>query len=138
MGYDIHITRRCDWSGDRGRAISPEEWSRIAGRDSSLRHAPEHGAHFYEFDEGGGWFDLSGGRVFSKDPSEATLGKAHELAVKLRAKVQGDDGEVYLPNGERVGNNVRVVVRYPWWLLALCLLSVGCFIVVLLHVFARA
>jgi hypothetical protein len=48
-----------------------------------------------------------------KNPNEVTLAKAHELAVSLRAKVQGEAGEVYLPNGECVGNEVRVVVRYP-------------------------
>lgn len=137
MGYDIHITRRSDWSDESGRAIAAEEWSRLAGGDPSLHHSPESGESFYEYAEGDGWFDLAGGCVFSKNPNKATLGKAHELAVKLRAKVQGDDGEVYLPNGERVSDKVRVVMKYPWWLLGLCLFSISCFLVVLLHILTR-
>jgi hypothetical protein len=134
MGYDIHITRRADWSDESGRAIADDEWSRLAAGDPALRHAPDSGIVFYEYAEGNGWFDLADGCILSKNPSKATLGKAHELAAKLRAKVQGDDGEVYLPNGERVGNDMHVVVKYPWWLLVLCLFSIGCFVVVLLHV----
>src|SRR5689334_22130436 len=117
MGYDIHITRRSDWSDESGSAITADEWSTVAGGDPSLRRVPDSGNNFYDYPEGDGWFDLGNGSISSKNPNEATLRKAHELAVKLRAKVQGDDGEVYLPNGERVGNDVRVVVKYPWWLL---------------------
>ncbi len=134
MGYEVHITRRADWCGESGSAIAADEWSCVAGGDPSLRHAPGSGEGFYEYAEGDGWFALTDGCISSKSPSDATLRKAHELAAKLRAKVQGDDGEVYLPNGERVGNDVRVVVRYPLWLLGLCLFSVSCFVVVLWRV----
>lgn len=57
-----------------------------------------------------------------------------ELAVTLRAKVQGDDGEVYLPNGECVRDKVHVVVKYFWWLLWLCLISIAAYIVVVFHI----
>jgi hypothetical protein len=134
MGYEIHITRRSDWSDGSGPAITGQEWSRVAGADPSQRHAPDSSEGSYEYAEGQGWFELADGCVISKSPSEATLAKAHELAAKLRAKVQGDDGEVHLPNGECVGTRVRVVVKYPLWLLCLCLFTIGCFVVLLFHV----
>ncbi len=135
MGYDIHITRRAHWADESAKAIAVEAWHDVARGDPSLRHAPENGDAFYASAETDAWFDFADGNVFTKNPDEATFAKAHELTARLRAKVQGDDGEVYLPNGERIGETeTRVVTRYPWWLLALCLFSIGCFVVVLLHV----
>jgi hypothetical protein len=133
MGYDIHITRRSNWADETGPAISVDEWLSIAGNDPSLRHAPESGEGFYECVDRDGWFDWDDGLISSKNPNQATLDKAHELAVKLWAKVQGDDGEVYLPNGEHIAES-HVVVRYPWWVLALCLFSISCFVVVVFHI----
>lgn len=134
MGYDIHITRRLHWSEKTGKAIAAEEWSGVAGSDPSLRRAPDSAEGLYEYAEGDGSFDLADGCIVSKNPSKATLSKAHELAAKLRAKVQGDDGEVHLPNGECIGNDVQAVMKYPFWLLGLPLFSIGCFVIVLLHV----
>jgi hypothetical protein len=138
MGYDIHITRSADWSDQGEERITAEEWARVAAADASLRHSPDSGEAFYQFADGGSWFDFADGCVYTKNPNDATLAKAHDLAVRLKAKVQGDDGEVYLPNGERIGNGVQVVTRYPGWLLLLCLFSIGCFVVVIVHILTRA
>src|SRR4051812_41427346 len=116
MGYDIHLTRRADWAAMSGDAIPRDEWVAVAQGDPSLRRAPESGHLFYDYPAGGGWFDYSTGNVFTKNVNDQTFAKAHELAAKLRAKVQGDDGEVYLPNGECIAERVQVVTRYPWWL----------------------
>jgi hypothetical protein len=138
MGYDVHITRRAWWADELGPSITAEDWASVAGSDASLRHSPGNGEGHYDYLDGDGWFAFSSrGDVYTKNPGDATMAKAHELAAKLRAKVQGDEGEVYLPNGERVGNEVREVAYYPFWLLLLCLFSVGCFVVVLLEIGTR-
>lgn len=51
----------------------------------------------------GGWFDWTDGRVSSKSPNRPVLKKLLQIANKLGATVNGDDGEVYkhpsqLPN----------------------------------------
>jgi hypothetical protein len=37
MGYDIHITRRSDWSDKAGPAITLEEWKKLVASDSEMR-----------------------------------------------------------------------------------------------------
>ena len=41
------------------------------------------------------WFNYRRGNIVVKDPDEATLRKMQEIARKLGATVQGDDGESY-------------------------------------------
>jgi hypothetical protein len=74
------------------------------------------------------------GRIFTKNPNQQTFAKAHILAAMLKAKVQRDEGEVYLPNGEIARIEVREIIKYPRWLLYLCLLSMSCFITMLFHI----
>lgn len=42
------------------------------------------------------WFDWFDGEVHTKHPDRKTLGKALQIAKRLGARVQGDDGEEYL------------------------------------------
>ena len=37
MGYDVHITRKEEWSGDDGPDISREEWLGYVETDNSMR-----------------------------------------------------------------------------------------------------
>jgi hypothetical protein len=46
------------------------------------------------------WFDWSHGNINTKNPDPAIVRKAIEIAATLGARVQGDDGEVYLPDGK--------------------------------------
>lgn len=133
MGYEIHIVRRTQASEELEGGISCEEWTRVADADPSLRATTDASGAFYEFPEADGWFSWSLGSISTKHPNEATLAKAHEIALALRAKVQGDDGEIYLPNGEIIRNDVCEVVVYPWWIIGLCAFSIGCFIVATWH-----
>jgi hypothetical protein len=41
------------------------------------------------------WLDWREGSVETKNPDEAILSKMLQIAAVLKAKVQGDDGEVY-------------------------------------------
>jgi hypothetical protein len=100
MGYDLHITRAEHWAENEGCPITYAEWLAIVEADPELRSCPENGPDFAIWidpqtgaDKGWlGWFD---GDIYSKYPDPALLGKMLELAAKLRAKVQGDDGEPY-------------------------------------------
>ncbi|HEX5226774.1 MAG TPA: hypothetical protein VFW44_03655 [Bryobacteraceae bacterium] len=45
------------------------------------------------------WFALYGGNVVVKNPDEEIRKKMHSIAQRLSAKVQGDEGECYGPDG---------------------------------------
>jgi hypothetical protein len=99
MGYDLHITRAALWAENDGTRISAEEWLGIVDGDDELTLTPENGPYFAAW-RGGSmnaepWFDWDAGNVYTKNPDSATLRKMIQLANKLRARVQGDDGEFY-------------------------------------------
>jgi hypothetical protein len=115
MGYDVHITRRDDWPDD-GPEISLHEWLGLVAGDPDLRHDgfaesttadgdvvrvdakgiavwTAHSGH-----EPGGsmaWFLHDRGEVVVKNPDEEILAKMVDVAGRLGARVQGDDGEYY-------------------------------------------
>jgi hypothetical protein len=98
MGYDLHITRREQWS-DEGEDISSEEWLDVVASDQELRLAPENGPCFALWSGPSSyadpWLDWCAGQIFSKNPDEPLIDKMVDIARILGAKVQGDDGEVY-------------------------------------------
>lgn len=99
MGYDLHITRAEHWAENRNAYITADEWSRLVGSDTELTPDPRNGPHFVvwsgpsEYDEP--WFDWSDGNIYAKYPDAPMLGKMLQIAARLSARVQGDDGEVY-------------------------------------------
>src|SRR5262245_12176702 len=112
MGYDFHITRREKWFSDEGLEITELEWRAVIDADAEMRLAgaaehdlPSGEALRYENpnlaewtghpEEETIWFDYRRGSIIVKDPDEITLEKIQEIAHKLGAKVQGDDGEFY-------------------------------------------
>lgn len=99
MGYELHITRADQWSENDGREISPEEWLELVGKDPELAIDARNGPHFAIWTPPVGtpvgWIDWFGGNLSSKRPDRALLGKMLEVAKRLGAKVQGDEGEVY-------------------------------------------
>jgi hypothetical protein len=83
MGYDVHITRRKNWSESTGPAISEQEWLAYVGDDADL-------ANLF-------W---SSGNVDAKNPDLRLIAKMASVASALGATVQGDDGELYDASGE--------------------------------------
>src|SRR4051812_41536061 len=98
MGYDLHITRG-DWSSDDKDPITYEEWRQVAEADPdlagwsgneptyTLRDCDIHLSFYHS--EVSGTVHVRGGYF------EEVLWKVLELAAKLNAVVQGDEGEYY-------------------------------------------
>ena len=121
MGYDLHITRAADWSASEDAPITLEEWLAFVRSDPEMRldgfaeaandegeairveapglavwtAYPRHGV-----DGNMAWLLWFGGRIDAKNPDEEFRRKLHAIARALRARVQGDEGEVYGPDGE--------------------------------------
>lgn len=99
MGYEVHITRADDWASNEDCAIGPSEWLDLVEQDQSLRLAGYNGPFFALWDgdpdEPESWLDLVDGNITAKNPGEPLLQKMLEIAKRLDARVQGDDGELY-------------------------------------------
>jgi hypothetical protein len=98
MGYDLHITRRKDWS-TTGNDISADEWLAYVEKDPELSLWPTNGPHMVRWSGGGkhpelclDWFQ---GNIYAKNPEPALIDKMIQIADALGAKVQGDDAEIY-------------------------------------------
>jgi len=102
MGYDVHITRRKDWS-DTGNDITAKEWADVITSDSELALDPKNGLYFArwsgasELDDP--WLDWADGQIYSKNADNALIKKMVAIARLLDATVQGDDGEIYSGDG---------------------------------------
>jgi len=113
MAYDIHITKRNRWT-DKGSDITPEDWEHLLATNNDLvpvekiEGETKAGDRFeYKLKESelARWENLSSGStvwlVFQKGvinisgPDESIIKKAKEIALKLSAKVQGDELEIY-------------------------------------------
>lgn len=102
MGYELHITRgdrRGDTRGADGRDISLAEWLRCVASDPELWPDPDgpEGLALWSGHPAGArrwlaWFD---GEVYSEGPDRPLVEKMLQLAARLGARVQGDDGERY-------------------------------------------
>jgi hypothetical protein len=100
MGYDLHITRAAEWSQNEASLITEREWLAVIASDPELAVDPENGPpdavwHGSGGSSGEAYFHFFEGNISAKYPDRATLGKMLEIAAKLEAQVQGDDGEVY-------------------------------------------
>jgi len=98
MGYDIHITRRKQWT-DKGDDITASEWLAYVQDDSELRLQSESCPYFAvwsgpsELDDP--WLDWSDGQNYTKYPDSTLIDKMVAIAQRFDAAVQGDDGEIY-------------------------------------------
>ncbi len=115
MGYDLHITRRAEWSAD-GPDIELSEWLSVVENDPELRldeaataSSPEGlaislrsqglaawtGHALQGGDSGVVWFDHRRGAIVVKIPDAEVIRKMLDIAKSLGARVQVDDGEFY-------------------------------------------
>jgi hypothetical protein len=142
MGYDLHITRAEDWGESEKTPITKEEWEAVIAADPELRLDPDND-RFDRFQanwidpasgEERGWFAWSDGEISTKNPDRAQLAKMLQLAERLGAQVQGDDGEKYTTPeaiSEDPYKEAAAHGRSLWWvtfgltILFLCLSTVS-------------
>jgi hypothetical protein len=120
VGYDLHITRRKNWS-EAGNDITAEEWLAYVAKDPELSLFPENGPHFALWSgkskHADPWLDWFNGNVYTKNPDEALIDKMLAIARSLNAQVQGDDGEIYRSAQEPpIHPHVSVLDRLRNWL----------------------
>lgn len=104
VGYLIHITRREHWSDDGLGAIERWEWEEIVRTDPDLMLYDETEAdaadpcykldipdldHVFYYSESTGTIEVARGHF------DLTLAKVREIARRLGAVVEGDEGEYY-------------------------------------------
>lgn len=123
MGYDLHITRRKDWSA-AGSDISSEEWLKYVEGDPELMLFPQDGRYFARWNgkstHSDPWLDWFDGCIYSKNPDEALIDKMTAIARELQARVQGDDGEIYQSGHEPpIYPQPSILLRLGNWLRAL-------------------
>ena len=102
MGYDLHITRK-EFHPCEGPMITPEEWLEIVQDDPELTISRQRGPYFADWSGPGKypcWLDYDNGNLYSKNPTDEMIDKMVQIAKRLDAKVQGDDGEVYHGAGQ--------------------------------------
>jgi len=106
MGYDLHITRKDDWSEQTGPLISEAEWRSLIESDPQLtldtqtKLTMSGGDYVFAAWNGQpGALGYYGGEITATDPSEPLIDKMVQIARALGASVQGDDGEVYGEDG---------------------------------------
>jgi hypothetical protein len=100
MGYDVHITRADDWTNNQNREISTAEWKSVIEADPELAFDPNFGENSVvwssETAAPDAWLDWSEGNIYTTDPDRATVEKMLEIASRLDARVQGDEGKVFV------------------------------------------
>ena len=110
-----------NWFDEDGPAISVDEWSKLVVSDSEMRmegfaeattsdgsklRVESDGlavwvAYSGRDDDGNlAWFSFNGGNIVVKNPDTEILKKMWQIAQRLSAQVQGDEGELYDENGD--------------------------------------
>lgn len=121
MGYDVHITRRAEWCGEEELPIWLEEWLTLVDADPDLRldgyaEAELPDGSVFGVEEPSlavwtahpdparslVWIWHNSGNVVAKDPDEFTRQKMWQIAQRLHARVQGDELELYGPDGRMI------------------------------------
>lgn len=139
MGYDIHITRQENWfDDDQDKIITLEEWEQLLADDpemrldnfaeatttagESIRMESEGIAVWTKYSGNGihgnfAWFHYSNGNIACKNPDSEILEKMLTIAGRLKAKVQGDEGECYdsRTTDLKTQENRSPIQEKPWW-----------------------
>ena len=136
MGYDVHITRKVEWSDDDGPEITLDEWLAVVAADPELRHdgfaettTPDGEVLRVEAsgltvwtahpDDRTVWFRWFEDHVSATFPDPPTLVKMAQLATTLDANVQGDEGERYNgatpPDGPPAGTDPPPSNKRRWF-----------------------
>jgi hypothetical protein len=119
MTYDVHVTRKPHWADSAGPAITLHEWLAYVETDTELRlvgfaqvETPDgdvreestgltlwSGYSQHAVAGNMAWFDHHHDRITCRNPDTEIIRKMHRIASALKARVQGDKGEVYGADG---------------------------------------
>lgn len=98
-GYDVHVTRKPHWADTKGPRITFAEWQSYVEGDGAVQLDKQNTGNNFIVSVGDEsfplWYEPKFGELRTKDPSKKVVAKLVEIAAKLKAKVQGDDGELY-------------------------------------------
>jgi hypothetical protein len=117
MAYFMYITRADEWYLDDSNPIQLEEWVGLVASDPELESMPVLKAELPDGREvkrespglalwsGNEFVDVvalehRNGSIAVKYPDDQALRKMAEIAEKLGARVQGEEGELYGVDGE--------------------------------------
>jgi len=161
MGYDVHITRKTEWSDKDGPRITEDEWQVYVASDpemvvtGSAEHTTPNGETIrithplltewrHHSSRTPVWFSYFEGNLCVKNPDDECLEKMRQVASRLQARVQGDEGEVYLSATEiqkeesQPSSPVRASVRpvfaffqWPLWKQLIAAFLLGCVLLAL-------
>lgn len=95
MAYEFYITRADQWAENDGREILIEEWLEYVRQDDEFELVGKKGAAYAVWKPDNSWLDWEIGNVFTRNATPAFIEKMARIAGKLKAKVQGESGEVY-------------------------------------------
>jgi len=145
MGYELNITRQENWfDEDDSQQISLDEWMQILSNDKEMRldgfaeatttngdtiSVESEGLSVWTKYSGNGlngnyaWFDYRRGNIICKNPDDEIIGKMLDIAERLNAKVQGDEGEIYERSADNKisyryideDDNNQTSTKKPWW-----------------------
>lgn len=100
-GYDIHVTRKAFWADTSGPRITLDQWNAYVHSDPQVANDPANGPTDFLVTVGSTtfplWYNAELGELYAKDPTDEAVHKLENMARAMRAKVQGDDGELYPP-----------------------------------------
>ena len=123
MGYELHITRGANWHDEAEEPITLDEWIAYVKSDPEMRldgfaeATLEDGSVFRTEDPSlAVWVAYSGdgvdgnhawmwhfeGNVQAKSPDREIVAKMWRIAQSLRARLVGDEGEEYGPDGKEI------------------------------------
>jgi hypothetical protein len=104
MSYKLHITRGDNFWDDGPRRIAREEWEQIVAVDPDLKlydaseadqQDPVYRLEIPDLDNAFYYSEFFGGIEVGRGYFEDVVWKVLEIAAKLGAVVQGDEGEFY-------------------------------------------
>ena len=141
MAYDLHIVRTEDWTEAAREPITRQETDALIAADSELAWstsdyvdmADEAGIsrrYYMIVWRGRPCFWWYRDQIQCSDPDPAQISKLVEMSRVLRAKVVGDDGEVYpmdpQPASSPPTSSAPAPRRWPLWVQLLLALLFGC------------
>lgn len=99
-GYDVHVTKKEHWTDENDICINKADWKKYLETNSSIQvdHDSIEDSYlvYINNDEYAMWIDYKGCDLMTKNPNTEFINKLIEISKALDAKVQGDDGEVYI------------------------------------------